>query len=277
MVEKKIGIIIQARVNSSRLPQKVLLPLPYGTKTTLLDQIISRAQQSKLNPTIIIATSDKAENRVLKDIAQKNKVYFFAGSEEDVLARFYETAINFRLEVIVRLTADNPFIQADIIDQAVAAHLAQNYSYTVTAGLPMGCNIEVIALEALAQAHREASLPEHREHVTPFIKQNPGIFQLHTLPFYQAGYGTWRLTIDNENDYALACLIYSLLYPKNPNFDLEQVAELIQQQPWVLFINRQNFQKQIFSDLAAEIKAGKNLLQQHDMPHAANLLASKLT
>jgi spore coat polysaccharide biosynthesis protein SpsF len=277
MVENKIGFIIQARLNSDRLPQKVLLPLPHGSPTTLLDQVILRAQKSKLNPQVIIATSTNPENQVLDNIAQKHKVNFYAGSEQDVLARFQAAALEYNLDTIVRLTADNPFIQADIIDQAVLAHLAQDYSYTTTAGLPLGCNIEVISKPALYQAFQEANLPEHREHVTPYIKQNPGLFRLHTLPFYQAGSGTWRLTVDNENDYALACLIYYLLYPKNIYFDLEMVAELVQQQPWIMYINRQNFQKQVFTNIAAEIQAGVDLLRQNDLPQAAKFLAKKLS
>jgi len=276
MVEKKIGIVIQARLNSSRLPKKVLLPLPHGSATTLLDQIIRRAQKSCLDPVVILATSDQPENNDLQEVANKNQAYFYQGPEEDVLARFYEAATLHKLDVVVRLTADNPFIEASIIDQTVNALLAQNYSYTVTAGLPLGCNIEVISMDALVQAHLEATLPEHREHVTPYIKQNPNLFRLHTQPFYQPGYSTWRLTVDNENDYALACLLYHWLYPINPYFGLEQVAAVIQNHPWITFINRQNFQKQIFTDLDTEVQAGVKLLEQHDLPQAAKLLAKTL-
>ena len=275
MVTNNIGFIIQARLNSSRLSQKVLLPLPYGSNTCLLDQIIQRTRNSKTTHQVIIATSNNPENDVLAKIANKNKVLFFRGPEGDVLQRFYEAATQFKIDTIVRLTADNPFIDATIIDQALETHITGNYHYTATSGLPLGTNIEIISYPALAQAAQAATLPEQREHVTPYIKQNNNIFRQNIIYYKDAAFGaeSWRLTIDNDTDYALACVLYYILYRVNPNFSLYEVATLIRQQPWLTYINRQNIQKRIFNNLTEELQAGIQLLKQNDMLNAASLLA----
>jgi len=278
MVNPKIGILIQARINSNRLPGKVLLPLPEISGKTLLDQIIRRALAVKPLNTVIIATSTNPENDQLAAIAQQNQVALFRGDEEDVLARFYDAATAFKLDIIIRLTADNPFIDASILSRILQEHIAQPADYTYTTGLPIGTNIEIVSFAALKKCFETAQLPEHREHVTLYIRQNPAAFKILHQDLENSGNGLpdWRLTVDNETDYALACALYLLLDKRPVTFSLSDVAQLLHGNPALLLINKNNYQKKVFNSVPEELTAAIHLLQHLDFPQAAQILADQL-
>ena len=157
------------------------------------------------------------------------------------MGRFYQAATLHKLEVIVRLTGDNPAIDPTYIDQAVHFHLAQQADYTLTTGLPLGTNLEIISQSALATAHQQATRPEEREHVTPYLRRNPGgQFHLQTLPLtVHPTLRDLRLTLDYPSDYALLHVLFSQL--ADP-FSLADVQELLLQFPWLTQINYNNEQ-----------------------------------
>ena len=277
MVNLKIGILIQARLNSSRLPGKILLPLPNASGKTLLDQIVLRALAVKQKTEVIIATSTRAENNVLADVATRNQVLLFRGDEEDVLARFYQAAKHFGLDIIIRLTADNPFIDPAILSQSLQDHIAQEAEYTYTTGLPIGTNIEIVSFRALKKCYEIAQLPEHREHVTIYIRQNPNKFKILPLNLENSLYGlpNWRLTVDNETDYALACVLYLLLGTGNAIFSLPEVAQILHTNPALLLVNKNNYQKKVFTSVQEELTEAVQFLQSLDFLAAAKLLAAQ--
>jgi spore coat polysaccharide biosynthesis protein SpsF len=272
MVSAKTGIIIQARVNASRLPGKVLLPLPQNAGRTLLDQVVANAAAVVPKPEIILATSTNPENDILEQAAVKNGIHFFRGEEQDVLARFYQAARAHKLNTIVRLTADNPFIDPGLLSQTLQQHLLSGVDYTGTVGLPLGANLELFSFRALEQAFREARAAEHREHVTPYIRLNPGLFSLSQQDFTGGEWGKpeWRLTIDNESDYALACAIFLALGP--PPLPLARVAAFLTANPALLAINKDNYQKKVFTSLQEELAEAVRLLQFYDLGQAAAIL-----
>lgn len=274
MVTPRTGLIIQARLNSSRLPNKVLLRLPQQGDKTILDHIIARGQLVMPQPKIVLATSTKGENDVLEKEAIKNNVLFFRGEEEDVLARFFHAALTFGLETIVRLTADNPFVDPDIISQSLQTHHRSGADYTATTGLPLGTNLEIFSFPALEKAFKEASLPEHREHVTPYLRLNPHLFDLHYLDLSQGApdQANWRLTIDNEADYALACAILLAMPHQQFPVSLPQVVELLTQNPVLLTINKHHYQKKINLSLEQELSEAISLLRLNELPRAALIL-----
>ena len=280
MVNPQTGILIQARINSSRLPGKVLLPLPNASGKTLLDQIVKRALAVKQKPALIIATSTQAENNALAAVATRNNVLIFRGDEEDVLARYYNAATEFGLDIIIRLTADNPFIDPLILSQTLQDHITAGADYTYTTGLPLGTNIEIVSYPALKKCYEEAKLPEHREHVTLYIRQNPDSFKIHHLNLENTLYGLphWRLTVDNESDYALACTLYLLLDNNTGSdiFTLADVAKLLQNNPALLLINKNNYQKKVFASLQEELTEAVQLLQSLDFARAAQILATQI-
>ena len=115
----KIGAIIQARTSSTRLPQKVLKPLPFNSKTNVLQQVIRRVSKSELIDEIIIATTIHDEDEKIVEVAKKENIKFYKGSLENVLERYYNAALENSLDVVVRITSDCPCADANIIDEII--------------------------------------------------------------------------------------------------------------------------------------------------------------
>ena len=240
----RVGAIIQARVRSTRLPGKALLPLPLGGSVTLFEQVLARARRATLVDEVVVALPDTEADLPLLDLAQRKGIRVVRGSEEDVLSRFHTAAEVFGFTTIVRLTADNPALDPAFVDIAVRAHLAATADYTITTGLPLGMNIEVISRAALFRAHQKATLPADREHVTPYLRQRPTQFHLQTAPLAVATPQAvqLRLTIDYPTDYALLHLLYSAL---GADFGLDDVLALMQKHPWLATLNATNEQIQL--------------------------------
>lgn len=241
-------VLIQARQGSSRLPGKSALPLPLGAvgpSATILGRIVTRAKRARLVSEIIVATTTEPLDDELAALAAQLQVGMFRGSEQDVLSRFTEAftqAVPSKLiAAVVRLTADNPAIDPGFLDQAVAHHLATGADYTLTTGLPLGTNLEVISPEALLRAHREARQPDEREHVTPYLRRHPELFKLETLALaVPSAVAALRLTVDYASDYALLSLLYSEL---GPNFTLADLPTLLARYPWLAAVNAGNVQR----------------------------------
>ena len=119
----KIGAIIQVRTSSTRLPGKILKELPYNSGITCLEQVIRRLKKSKRLNDIIIATTKEKEDNEIVDIAKKEDVKYFRGSKENVLSRYYFSAKENNIDIIVRITGDYPCIDAGIIDLTIDDHI----------------------------------------------------------------------------------------------------------------------------------------------------------
>ncbi|MCC3159404.1 glycosyltransferase family protein [Hymenobacter sp. 15J16-1T3B] len=239
----RVGALVQARLGSTRLPGKVLLPLPLHDSTSVLARVLARASRAASLHTVVVATTDQPVDDALAAAAQALGGPVFRGDEQDVLRRFAEAAAAHQLDVVVRLTADNPAIDPHYIDAAVQAHLAAGADYTLTTGLPVGTNLEVMGRTALAAAHAQARQPDEREHVTPYLRRHPERFRLHTLPLaVPPALAACRLTLDYPSDYALQHLLYTRL---PADFGLTDVAELLAEHPWLRHINDQNEQVRV--------------------------------
>jgi spore coat polysaccharide biosynthesis protein SpsF len=261
MVNRKVGIIIQARMGSSRLQGKILLKLPFYGKESVLEQILKRAKAVEGAQQVWVASSTNPENEVLEMLLE-GKCNLFRGEEDDVLSRFYQIAKQQNLDTIVRLTADNPCFDPLYIQKAIEEHTNNEADYTYTKGLPLGMNVEVLSFKALETAFLHATSAEEKEHVTPYVTKNPNDFKLHYPIFFENElYSDWRLTMDTPSDYALMCLLYENLYLQNPIFGFESIRTFIEKNPWVLFINRENRQKKIYASFEEEKNDAKKLLQ----------------
>ncbi|AYA36685.1 hypothetical protein D3Y59_06220 [Hymenobacter oligotrophus] len=239
----RVGALVQARMGSTRLPGKSLMPLPLGSATSVLSHVLARAQAAKQVHAVVVATSALPTDDAIAHAAQACGVAVYRGDEQDVLRRFNEAAQAHQLDVVVRLTGDNPAIDPGYLDRAVAAHLASKADYTLTTGLPLGANFEVLSQQALAAAFAQATAAEEREHVTPYLRRHPELFRLQTLDFGTAAVpATLRLTLDYPSDYALLHLLFSTL---PPGFDLAAVGKLLRLHPWLAHINDQNTQVKV--------------------------------
>jgi len=252
-------IILQARTSSSRLPNKVLLPI---LAKPMLSHQIARLAKVKIPHQLIVATSDEASDDSIELLCQQLKVNCFRGSLNDVLARYYQAAQannpNGIVKNIVRVTGDCPLIDSDIIDQVIALFLNSKVDYCsncAPATLPDGLDVEVFTLAALEKAWQLAKKQSEREHVTPFIRSNPQLFTTENY-YHSPDLSHYRWTVDEDVDFTLICKIYQLLYPTNPNFKLADIVTLIQQQPELTKINQNiNRNEGLEKSELADIKA----------------------
>ncbi|WP_426060000.1 cytidylyltransferase domain-containing protein [Hymenobacter sp. B1770] len=241
----RVIVIIQARMSSSRLPGKVLLPLPLSGTTTVLGHVVARARQLAPGQRVIVATSTLPADDPLAAAAQELEAEVFRGDEQDVLGRFAGALAVYEAEVVVRITADNPAIDPAFLRAAVAHHLATQADYTLTTGLPLGTNVEVMTAAALRRADAAATSPEEREHVTPYLRRHPELFRLETLPLPVApAVAALRLTVDYASDYSFLHLLYSHLPADFSLTDPAGLPALLAHYPWLASINNQNTQVQ---------------------------------
>ncbi len=150
-----IGAIVQARTSSTRLPQKVLLNLPYNSNLTVLQQVIRRLKRSQNIGNIIIATTHDQEDNKIVSLSKKEGVKWFKGSKEDVLARYYLAAKEYQLYIIIRVASDCPCIDPHIIDMMIDEHLKTKADYTsngMVRTFPHGLDAEVISFSTLERA-----------------------------------------------------------------------------------------------------------------------------
>lgn len=234
--DKKIGIIIQARIGSTRLPGKVVKKIE---GKTVLEYVIERLKRVKNAKKIIVATTDNKADNALERIAQKCGVYVYRGSENNVLNRFYKAANFFEVDSIVRITADCPLIDPKIVDDTIKLYSKNNFDYvsnTHPPTFPDGMDVEVFSFKTLDKIREGAKTSEEKEHVTLYIFKNKERFKIGNL-LSKNDYYDLRLTLDHKQDLTLIKEIYKNLYKKNENFGLKEIVKLFKEKPELLKIN----------------------------------------
>jgi spore coat polysaccharide biosynthesis protein SpsF len=237
-----ITAIIQARTASSRLPQKVLKELPYGSGISALAQVIRRTKQSRLVEKIIVATTTQVQDDPILDIAEAERTEIFRGSSDNVLQRYYQAARETGADQIVRITSDCPCIDPGIIDLIIEEHLAKGADYTSNAFIrsyPDGLDVEVIKFSALEKAYQQATTKAQKEHVTDYIQESPHLFNIvDVVAPEELKMPERRITLDTIEDYALLCMVFDFLYHRDPYFDAKQIMKLFISRPWLDLVNR---------------------------------------
>lgn len=209
-VKKNVIAIIQARLTSSRLPGKVLLPLPFPSGNAIIANIIQKLERCKRISKTIVATSNSKGQEKLIDYFNSTHQPFFAGDELDVLSRFKEIVSNELPDCILRITSDNPFIDLPILDKVIDYHIQKNNDYTYTEGLPYGMNIELFnTAPFLDLANRTDLNTADREHVTFKFKHCSDYKVECFLPLGEVDYSQIRVTVDTREDYMRAALLYA--------------------------------------------------------------------
>jgi spore coat polysaccharide biosynthesis protein SpsF len=226
--------IIQARMGSSRLPGKVLMEI---SGKPLLWHVINRIKQCKSIHQIVVATSSRPDDKAIIDLAKSAEITSFAGSEEDVLDRYYQAATKFNANPIVRITADCPVIDPGIVDETVAGFFSGHYDvYGLSGEFPDGLDVTVFSYSALKEAWNNAKLPSEREHVGPYILNHPEKFRQGTLlKFRNLGHMRW--TVDEPEDLQFIREIYHRLYKENEIFLTEDILRLLEKEPDLMNIN----------------------------------------
>lgn len=237
----KIGAIIQARISSSRLPGKVLKELPYGSGITALQQIMRRLKKSNRLDDIILATSTQEEDTVIVKESDKENIKSFRGSLNNVQERYYLAAQDNHLDVVVRITADCPCVDAHIVDLIIERHIQKKADFTsnvIKRTFADGFDVEVFNFNVLRKINSVSQDKAEQEHVTLHIYRNPEKFKIANVEANKRLYGPdKRVTLDTPRDYALLCAIYDALYPKNKYFDAGMIMDFFREKPWMVLIN----------------------------------------
>lgn len=216
----KILAITQARMGSSRLPNKVLKKI--GRKS-LLEIHLQRIRQSKRISQLVVATTLKSQDIAIVNLANSLEVATYRGSENDVLDRFYQAAKDYKPDYVVRLTSDCPLIDPELIDKVIDFATTNQLDYcsnTLDVNYPDGQDVEVFKYAALCEAWREAKLKSEREHVTPYIWKNStyrGKNLFTSDNFYEGeDFGDLRMTVDEPQDFELIRNLIETLGTQKP-------------------------------------------------------------
>ncbi len=247
--QERVVAVVQARLNSSRLPAKVMLDL---NGATALERCVRRVQRIAGVQQTVVATTTNAEDDLLEAHCERMNVVCVRGSEHDVLDRYMLAARRTEATAIVRCTADCPLIDPAISALVVAAYLnvrgseqpADYASNTLVRHLPRGLDTEILSRAALERAHGEATDPAEREHVTLYTMRNPTLFRL--VPVRCVGgpdLSHLRWTLDTLVDYHLLGKLFQLLGARGDRAELSEVLSLLEQHPTLTQVNAHIEQK----------------------------------
>jgi spore coat polysaccharide biosynthesis protein SpsF len=236
MAKVEVAAIIQARRGSTRLPNKVIKRIE--GKPMLL-HVVERVKMAKTISRVYLATTNSAQDKSLERVVSGMGIETFFGNESDVLDRYYKAATEYKINHIVRITADCPLIDPGIIDKTVSKYLDGKYDYvsnTLKPSYPDGLDTEVFSLRAIEKAWREATKVSEREHVTSYIWNHPVIFRLGSV-MNDTDLSGHRWTVDDKNDLRFVRLVYRHLYHKNPEFRYNDILNLLEECPKIRLLN----------------------------------------
>ncbi len=226
--------IVQARMGSTRLPGKVLMPL---AGRPVLGHVVERLGHCRRLAVIVVATTTEPEDDAVAEFAESEGVGVFRGSEDDLLDRYHRAAERFEADPVVRITADCPAIDPVVVDAVVAGYLGGDYDmYGLMGEFPDGLDCTVFSATALETAWREATLASEREHVGPYIQKHPDVFKIGGLELFH-GRGDERWTLDEPEDYELLNAIFDALYRPGDPFSSEDVLAFLDRNPELRAIN----------------------------------------
>ena len=251
----KVVAVIQARMGSTRLPGKVLLPL-HGRP--LLERMIARVQQARSLDEIVIATTRLAMDASIVRLANVLGVRCVAGHPDDLVDRHLQAARETGADAIVKIPSDCPLIDPAIIDQTVGFFREQHPRFAYVSNLhpptwPDGNDVEVMRRDALEATWREAKRPYEREHTTPFIWDQPERFTIGNVAWGDGRdlSASHRLTLDYPEDYALISALFEALHAHDeaPAFTVDAIVDYLEAHPELKAVNAMH--------------AGKSWMQAH--------------
>jgi spore coat polysaccharide biosynthesis protein SpsF len=201
-----LAVVLQARMDSSRLPGKSLLPL--GGKP-LIFRVMEALNRVPAELRVLACPEDSAAD--FAPLANEAGFTLFVGPKDDVLRRYCFALRQFGIQRLIRATGDNPFVFADAAAAINTEALALGADYAGYGGLPPGAGVESVSAEALFRAEAQAADPFEKEHVCPYLYTHPELFLLHRPPAPPHWQGDFRLTVDTAEDYERAQLLYAEL------------------------------------------------------------------
>ena len=240
--DMKVFVIIQARMGSTRLPGKVLMRI---LDKTILEYVVERVQRAWNISGVVIATTNDKKDDPIVEVAKNLGVFVYRGSEYDVLDRYYQAAKVYKIEHVVRITADCPLIDPRIIDHIIDYYIAVRPDYCSnvhTRTFPNGLDVEVFSFKALEKVWQRAFLDSDREHVTRYIRNQGTEFRAVNVEG-KKDHSDKRWTLDNPKDFEFIKTVIEGLYPTNSKFLTDDILEFLKKNPEVEDINREGILK----------------------------------
>lgn len=233
----KIAAIIQARTGSTRLPNKIFKSL---AGKPLITHVIDRLRYSKYLNDIIIATTIAKNDDNIEKWANENGVTVFRGAEDNVLERYCLAARHFDVDIIARITSDDPFKDYRILDKAIEKLIDGKYDFVCNnnpVSFPEGLDVEVLTRAALENSYTNTESDFEREHVTQYIHKNPDNFKIFNIRNLK-NLSSHRWTIDTKDDYIFVSEVYNRLYKEGELFLPEDIYDLLDTDSTLLEINK---------------------------------------
>jgi len=239
--------IIQARMGSTRLPGKAMMDI---LGMPMLGRVISRLKLCSLIEDIVVATTERTEDDLIEQFCQNQNTLCFRGSEMDVLGRYYQAALRYKAQTVVRITSDCPLIDPQVVDKVIAAYQknvshASGASNVIERSYPRGLDTEVISMDALEKSWKESQKPHHREHVTSFVYEHPKLFKMQSVKNNE-DLSHFRWTVDEVDDLRFVREIYQMMLKRGQEqFFLNDIVALLKDNPDLIKINEAVRQKAI--------------------------------
>lgn len=233
-----IAAVIQARMNSTRLPGKILIQV---CGKPFLQHLIERIKNSKKINKIIVATSLNKEDDVIEEFCNKYSISCYRGSENDVLSRYKDASDKFKIDTIVRLTSDTPLLDGKMVDETVQVFLENNADfvsncYPLPRTYPDGTNVEVFSKKILNEMYEKAKKPSEREHVTFYVLDRPKEYTIIKVDL-EKDFSKYRFNLDYKEDYELLKILFEKFYENNQGFTIFDCIEFLKQNPDIQQIN----------------------------------------
>ncbi|MCA0388009.1 MAG: glycosyltransferase family protein [Bacteroidetes bacterium] len=238
---EKIATVIQARMSSTRLPYKVMLSL---AGKPLLQRLYERVNASVLKGSVIIATSTDSSDDPVENFCKSEGIRCYRGSLNDLLQRHLGAAETIGAEFVIKIPSDVPLIDTGVIGRVVTEFFRDGAGYDYLSNLhpatyPDGNDVEIMKIDALRKADREATKDFEREHTTPYLWENPHLFKIGNVT-WETGYDysmSHRWTIDYEEDYLFIKTVYDELWSPDYHFSMIDILNLLDRKPSIAAIN----------------------------------------
>ncbi len=239
--ELNIVTIIQARVGSTRLPNKIFLPL---AGKPLLYRMYERVKLSEAVGNIVIAIPNDPSDDPIEEFCKEINIPVFRGETFDLLDRHYKAGIKFNADAVVKIPSDCPLIDPQVITKVINYYKENINHFDYVSNLhpatyPDGNDVEIFSMKALEKAWKEAKKNFEREHTTPYFWENPELFKIGNVK-WERGFDfsmTHRWTIDYYEDYLFIKAVYDELYKDNPAFGIDDILNLVSLNPELMNIN----------------------------------------
>ena len=231
----KVNAIVQARCGSTRLPEKVFALID---GKPLIWHVVMRLKQAKKVDEIIIATTDNARDDVIETWCRENNVLCFRGNEDDVLNRYYEASRHFPSDVVVRITADDPFKEPEVIDEVIDTLLDGDYDLVTNnfpPSFPEVLDCEAFYFKVLEEMEKKSEDSFEREHVTQYVYRNPDKYKIGNVAC-EKQLSHYRWTIDNIEDLQMVNAIYEKRHGQGTLL-MEEILDIIEKNPEISDIN----------------------------------------